>query len=70
MLTDQEMDGEATLAAFATCPGPDCLKDVIPKYGTRVKVCNTLKAAINEEQKASILEFWGAFVAFSKRGHF
>ena len=34
--TEQEMDGEATVAAFATCPGPDCLKEVVPKYGPRL----------------------------------
>ena len=25
--TEQEMDREARVAAFATCRGPDCLKD-------------------------------------------
>lgn len=46
--TEQEMDGEATMAAFATCSGPDCLKDVVSKYGSRVKVYNAIRAAINE----------------------
>ena len=47
------MDGEATVAAFATCPGPDCLKEVVPKYGSRVKVYN---ATLNEsyQQKVQI----------------
>ena len=31
------MDGEALMAAFATCSGPDCIKDVIATYGTRLK---------------------------------
>jgi len=40
------MDGEAIAQAFATCSGPDCLKDVLPKYGTRIKVYNALKVVI------------------------
>ena len=35
---DQGMDGEAVSLAFATTAGPDCLKDVISKYGIRLKV--------------------------------
>ena len=27
--TDQDMDGEAIATAFATLPGPDCLRDVL-----------------------------------------
>ena len=48
------MNGEATVAAFATCPGPDCLKDVGPKYGYRVKVYNALRAAINENYQLKV----------------
>ena len=29
ILTEEEMDGEAVMAAFATCSGPDCIKDII-----------------------------------------
>lgn len=47
-ITEQEMDGEATVAALATCSGPDCLKDVVPKLGSRLKVYNAIKVAINE----------------------
>lgn len=54
--TEQEMDGEATVAAFATRSGPDCLKDVVPKLGSRLKVYNALKVVINDgyQQKVSL----------------
>ena len=52
--TEQEMDGEATVGAFATCPGPDCLKDVVLKYGLRVKVYNAIRAAINEKYQQKV----------------
>ena len=48
------MDGEATAAAFATCAGPDCLKDVIPKLGIRLKVYNTLKLVIDQGYKQKV----------------
>lgn len=48
------MDGEATVAAFATCSGPDCLKDVVGKYGTRVKVYNAIKVAIGEGYRQTV----------------
>ena len=52
--TEQEMDGEGTVGAFATCPGPDCLKDVVLKYGSRVKVYNAIRAAINENYQQKV----------------
>ena len=48
------MDGEATAAAFATCVGPDCLKDVIPKLGSRLKVYNALKLVIDQGYKEKV----------------
>ena len=53
--TEQGMDGEATVAAFATCPGPDCIKEVVPKYGYRVKVYNAIRAALNENYQQRVL---------------
>ncbi len=52
---DQEMDGEAVVEAFGTCSGPDCLKDVVPKYSQRIKVYNAIKCALGEyfRQKVS-----------------
>ena len=48
------MDGEALMAAFATCSGPDCIKDVIATYGTRLKVYNVIKAAIGESYQRNV----------------
>ena len=63
---EQEIDGEATAAAFATCAGPDCLKDVIPKLGIRLKVYNTLKLVIDQgkgffSNKATVKELTYVF---------
>ena len=49
-ITEQEMDGEAIAAVFATSPGPDCLKDVLPKLGQRLKVYNALKTLYEQFQ--------------------
>ena len=48
--SEQEMDGEAITAVFTTSPGPDCLKDVLPKLGQRLKVYNALKCLYEELQ--------------------
>ena len=40
------MDGEAVLDAFGCEVGPDCLKDVLPKYGQRIKVYHAIKLAM------------------------
>ena len=34
--TDEDMDGEAVCTALASCPGPDCLKDIIKKAGPQL----------------------------------
>ena len=36
--------------AFALSPGPDCLRDVVPKLGHRLKVCAALKCVFDECQ--------------------
>ncbi len=43
---DEEMDGKAIQQAYATCSGPDCILDVISKFGQRLKVYNFIKKAI------------------------
>lgn len=53
-LIEQEMDGEALMAAFAVCSGPDCIKDVIKTFGTRLKVYNVIKAAIGESYQHNV----------------
>lgn len=40
------MDGEAVFDATGCQVGPDCLKDVLPKYGQRIKVYKAIKAAL------------------------
>lgn len=47
------MDGEAIFTAFATAPGPDCIREVVPKLGYRLKVYRCLKSLIEESQVAS-----------------
>ena len=46
-LPGEEMDGEALFDAFGCQSGPDCLKDVVPKYGQRVKVYKAIKLAMS-----------------------
>ena len=43
---DQGMDGEAMSLAYTTISGPDCLKDIISKYGIRLKVYQAIKDAL------------------------
>ena len=46
--TEEEMDGEAIISAFNALTGLECLKDVIPKFGQRIKVYKAIKAAMGE----------------------
>ncbi|XP_065892420.1 uncharacterized protein [Dysidea avara] len=48
---DQGMDGEAVSLAFASTAGPDCLKDVVPKYGLCLKVYRAIKEQLEHDQK-------------------
>ena len=54
------MDGEAVSLAFASCSGPDCIKDVISKYGLRLKVYQAIKREIEASTACSS----GAMVRF------
>ena len=40
------MNGAVISAAFGSSPGLDCLRDVIPKVGQRLKVCAALKGLL------------------------
>jgi len=51
---DQGMDGEAVSLAFASTAGPDCLKDVIMKYGLHLKVYRAIKGQLQCVQFAMI----------------
>lgn len=44
------MDGNAILMGFASCPGPDWLKDVVSKVGLRLKVYSALRALHQQSQ--------------------
>ena len=47
---ENDMDGDALSLAFAAHSGPDCLKDVVPKYGLRLKVYQAIKAELEAER--------------------
>ena len=47
------MDGEAICTALASCPGPDCLKDIIKKAGPRLRVYSALRAICLEAEPVS-----------------
>ena len=49
-LLDEDMDGEAVCTALASCPGPDCLKDIVKKCGPRLRVYKALRAACLESE--------------------
>ena len=49
------MDGVAISQIFAGNTGPDCLKEVVEKYGNRVKVYTAIK---NELEKNPDKEVW------------
>ena len=52
---DQYMDGEAICQAFATATGPDCIKDVLPRFGERVKVYNAIRTYLELSEVVSYI---------------
>ena len=40
------MDGDALVTLFGLVPGPDCLKDLVPKVGLRLKLYIVTKTAL------------------------
>lgn len=54
---ENEMDGEALSTLIGIIPGPDCLKDLIPKVGVRLKVYQCIKAIYNKELSTVRLGF-------------
>ena len=59
MILDEEMDGEAIFDAIGLQVGPDCLKDVLPKYGLSYGNSFTRGTKISENC-SKIIEFIGA----------
>lgn len=53
-ILDQEMDGTAIMQTFATCPGPDCLRDIISKFGVRMKVYAAIKTQLEKSLTAVV----------------
>uniref|UniRef100_A0A1X7T2E8 SAM domain-containing protein n=1 Tax=Amphimedon queenslandica TaxID=400682 RepID=A0A1X7T2E8_AMPQE len=47
---DNEMDGESlcTLFQFESSPGPDCLRELVPKLGIRLRLYKDIKEEIKE----------------------
>ena len=50
------MDGLALSTALASCPGPDCLKDVVLKCGPRLKVYNFLKTMLEIDHASQVCD--------------
>ena len=50
---EHEMDGESLVTLIGIMPGPDCLKDLIPKIGIRLKVYRCIKCYDEETSKVS-----------------
>lgn len=50
LILDEDMDGSAISAGLGSGPGPDWLKDVVPKVGWRLKVHNALKELYHQAQ--------------------
>ncbi len=51
---DQEMDGAAITQTFGTCVGPDCLRDVVSKFGVRIKVYTAIRTHLDKDVKANV----------------
>ena len=45
-LIKEEMDSETLISTFNALSGPDCLKDVIPKFGHKIKVYKAVKSTM------------------------
>lgn len=54
-LLDQEMDGLAIVQTFGSSSGPDCLKNVINKFGVRVKVYTAIKSYLEKAFRNEVL---------------
>ena len=48
-IVENEMDGEAVTTLLAAVQGPDCLRDLVPKLGVRLKVYQRIKMFNDQE---------------------
>lgn len=42
-IVEHEMDGESLVTLLSIVQGPDCLKDLVAKFGIRLKVYQLIK---------------------------
>lgn len=52
VFVEQEMDGIAVVQIFGTYSGPDCLKEIIGKFGLRVKVYTAIKTRLERDMRS------------------
>ena len=55
------MDGEVVLGALRRQVCPDCLKNILPKYGHQIKVYHAIRLAVSSAPPQSVLYqilFW------------
>ena len=45
-----EVDGDALVTLMGTTSGPDCLKELVPKVGIRMKVYKLIKCFCDTEE--------------------
>ncbi len=50
------------MEAFGTCSGPNCLKDVVAKYGQRLKVYNAIKVMLRDCYQQNVSSMVQSFV--------
>ena len=51
------MDGESLVTLIGSKPGPDCLKDLVPKVGLRMKLYKLIKIYKREGKVHNVLHF-------------
>ena len=52
------MDGDAIVLGLASCPGPDWLKEIIPKAGQRFKVHRLLSSLCTDTELQVSVARW------------
>jgi len=55
VLLDNEMDGESLKALLLSNAGPDCLKELIPKLGIRLRIYKQIKSLLEHRAKFKFL---------------
>ena len=50
---ENEVDGDALTTLLRTIPGPDCLKELVPKVGIRIKAYAMIKRYCDADECVS-----------------